>query len=353
MNKLEFSVPYNNDPETLTEIFKRKELNGNRIREIYLCGPQEFAGSGRISPGVEIKDFADAIHRIHSEGIRVNLLLNSICEGSDWYAPGVLNGTMNYLKQAFEEYGVEAVTIANPLYIREVRKRFPQIEICASVLGDVDSIHKAIIFKKAGADVITPDVNINRNLKLLQKIKERTGAELKLMVNEGCLFKCPFRKFHFNYISHKSRNPGKGGIKSEDNVFSLNCIQLTKSDPSQVLKSGWLRPEDAEKYGEISTFFKLVGRSSSRSMIVRSLEAYMRQSWDGDLIELMAGNLYSYGMSYLVHLDNKSLDMAGFFEKVTTCDRECLDCDYCEQLTARLLKRGVFTPSKMKDMGMQ
>jgi len=353
MSALEFSVPYNNDPETLTEILKRKESNGNRIREIYLSGPQEFAGSGRISQSLDFKDFTEIVTRIHKEGIRVNLLLNSICEGGDWYASGVLSGTMDYLKRVFDDHGVEAVTISNPLYIREVRKRFPQVEICASVLGDIDCIHKAITYKKAGVDVITVDVNINRNLKLLKKIKERTGTELKLMVNEGCLFKCPFRKFHFNYIAHKSRNPGKGEVKGEDNVFSLNCIQLTKSDPSQLLKSGWIRPEDIARYGEISTFFKLVGRTSSRSMIVRSLEAYMQQRWDGDLIELMAGNLYSYGMSYLMHLDNRSLDAVGFFEKVTACDQECLDCDFCERLTEQLIKRGVFTPEKMKDLGMQ
>jgi len=353
MTALEFSVPYNNDPETLTEIFKWKECNGNRIREIYLSGPQEYAGSGRISPALTFHGFEDAVKRIHREGIRVNLLLNSICEGSDWYAPDVLNGTMDYLKRVFEDHGVEAVTIANPMYIREVRRRFPQVEICASVLADIDCLHKAVIFKKAGADTITPDVNINRNLKLLSTIRGRTGLELKLMVNEGCLFKCPFRKFHFNYISHKSRNPGSQRTKGEDNVFSLNCIQLTKSDPSQLLKSGWIRPEDTAKYAHISTFFKLVGRTSSRTMICRFLEAYMKQSWDGDLLELMAGNLYSYGMSYLTHLDNRSLETAGFFEKVTSCDRECIDCDFCNRLIEQLMQRGVFTPAKMKDLGLK
>jgi collagenase-like PrtC family protease len=353
MGALEFSVPYNNDPETLTEIFKFKEYNGNHIREIYLSGPQEYAGSGRISPAQSLDDFADAVNRIHQEGIRVNLLLNSVCEGSDWYSSNVLNRTMDYLKRVFEDYGVEAITIANPMYIREVRRRFPQVEICASVLGDIDCIDKAIIYRKAGADAITPDVNINRNLRLLKKIREKTGLEIKLMVNEGCLYKCPFRKFHFNYISHKSRNPGADGTKGEDNVFSLNCIQVTKSDPAQLLKSGWIRPEDLERYGEISTFFKLVGRTSSIRMICRSLEAYMQQAWDGDLLELMAGNLYSYGMSYLMHLDNRSLDAVGFFEKVTTCDHECIDCDFCPQLAVKLLKRGVFTPEKIKDMGLQ
>ncbi|HSW38608.1 MAG TPA: hypothetical protein VLL97_03865 [Acidobacteriota bacterium] len=351
---LEFSVPYNNDPETLEALFRVKEQNGNRIREIYLSGPQEYSGAGRIAPEMEFGGFVEVADRIHREGIRVNLLLNSVCEGSDWYSPGVLGATMDYLTRAHQDHGVEAVTIANPLYVREVRKRFPDLEICASVLGDIDCVSKAVIFRKAGADVITPDVNINRDLALLKRIKEVTGAELKLMVNEGCLFRCPFRKFHFNYISHKSKNPEiKHQTKAEDNVFSINCIQLAKKDRSQFLKSGWIRPEDAGKYAETSRYFKLVGRTSSKSMVLRSVEAYMKERWDGDLLELMAGNLYSAGMSGLMHLDNSSLGEVGFFEKVTSCDKECSSCDYCDVLIEKILQQGVFTSGKMTDLGMQ
>jgi collagenase-like PrtC family protease len=353
MSHLEFSVPYNSDPETLPEIFKLKSLNGNAIREIYLSGPQEFSGSGRIAPELDFGDFSRIVDSIHKEGIRVNLLLNSVCEGSDWYSPSVLNATMAYLKKVHEDHGIAAVTIANPLYIREVRRRFPHIEITASVLGDIDCVQKAVIFKKAGADVITPDVEINRDLSLLKKIKEKTGAEIKLMVNEGCLFQCAFRKFHFNYIAHKSRKPGAGnGVKSEDNVFSLNCIQLSKTDPSQILKSCWIRPEDARRYGDISGYFKIVGRTSSKTMLLRAVNAYMNESWDGDLLELMAGNLYSVAMSHLMHLNNKSLDELGFFDRVTSCDQECSECEFCRALAEKLIKRGVFTPSKLADLGL-
>jgi len=352
MSGIEFSVPYNNDPATLESVFQLKEQNGNRIREIYLSGPQEYAGSGRIASELGFGEFVRVVDSIHRQGIRVNLLLNSICEGSDWYSPAVLSSTMNYLKRVHEEHGVEALTIANPLYIREIKKRFPQIEVCASVLSDIDCVQKAVIFKKAGADVITPDVDINRDLNLLKRIKEKTGAEIKLMVNEGCLFKCAFRKFHFNYISHKSRKPEKG-MRAEDNVFSLNCIQLSKSDPSQILKSGWIRPEDMRQYSEITGYFKLVGRTSSKTMILRCVEAYMNENWNGDLLELMAGNLYSIGMSQLMHLDNKTLDQIGFFDKVASCSKECSECDYCSAVVAKLIKRGVFTPEKIKDLGLQ
>ena len=354
MGLLEFSVPYNNDPETLAEIFRLKNKTKNSLREIYMSGPQEYSGSGRIAPQLDFSEFAAVVDKIHSEGIRVNLLLNSVCEGSEWYSGEVLKSTMDYVERVHKNHGVEAVTIANPLYIREVRRRFPDLEICASVLGDIDCVQKAVIFKKAGADVITPDVNINRDLDLLKKIKEVARAKIKLMANEGCLFRCAFRKFHFNYISHKSRKPDGGkGPKAEDNVFSLNCIQQSKSDPSQILKSCWIRPEDAQKYGQITNYFKLVGRTSSKSMLLRSVEAYLTESWEGDLLELMAGNLYSLAMSQLMHLDNKSLDAVGFFETVTSCDKECSNCAYCSELIDRLIKRGVFTPAKMADLGLK
>jgi collagenase-like PrtC family protease len=354
LGALEFSIPYNNDPETLTEIFQLKEFNGNRIREIYLSGPQEFSGAGRIAPEMDFRNFEDVVKRIHREEIRVNLLLNSICEGSDWYSPGILKTTMEYLRRVHEELGVEAVTVANPLYIREIRRRFPKIEICASVLGDIDCVSKAEIFAKAGADTITPDVNINRDLKLLQRIKEVVGVKIKLMVNEGCLFRCAFRKFHFNYISHKSRKPEmSGGNKPEDNVFSLNCLQLTKTDPSQILKAGWIRPEDARKYEPITGYFKIVGRTSSKSMVLRALKAYMEESWDGDLLELMAGNLYSAGMSHLLHVHNKRLDPIGFFNQVTSCDKECSSCSYCDRVIEQVLQSGVFTSEKMSDLGLK
>jgi hypothetical protein len=60
------------------------------------------------------------------------------------------------------------------------------------------------------------------------------------MVNEGCLFKCPFRKFHFNYISHKSRNPGVDGTRGEDNVFSAFCLAKPAGSTGTVNATVWL-----------------------------------------------------------------------------------------------------------------
>ena len=174
------------------------------------------------------------------------------------------------------------------------------------------------------------------------------------MLNEGCLFHCPFRKFHFNYISHRSHYPDEETKQQgEKNVFSLNCIQVSRKDYSQILKSCWIRPEDTRKYIGVSNFFKIVGRTSSRSMVIRSAKAYLNESWNGDLLELMAGNLYSLAMTYLINLDNKSLDKYNFFEKTTTCNEDCDSCGYCQALAKKLVRTGIPTRTKLEDAGMQ
>jgi collagenase-like PrtC family protease len=350
MENLELSVPYNSDTEILPELFKLKRVGNNIIREIYLCGPQEYSGSGRVMPEINLDEFTEIVDKIHKEGIRVNLILNSTCEGTDWYSTKVVNSTMDYLRQVHEEHGVEAVTIANPLYISMVRERFPDIEICASVLGDIDCVQRAVIYKKAGADVITPDVNINRDLKLLKEIKEVTGAELKLMVNEGCLYKCPFRKFHFNATSHASKEVSKVGLDVSFVDFFGVCNQVIGEDHSQILKSCWVRPEDTGKYGEITSFFKIVGRNYVGSRVTRATKAYLEESWGGDLLDILCASIGKFSLNYGAYLYNKVLDERKFFEKVTACGHRCGQCSYCANLADELIELGVYTIEKTEDI---
>jgi len=351
MNNLEFSVPYNGELDTLTELFRLKNTGNNKIREIYLSGPQEYSGAGRAGSvrtikKIDLNQFLEIVDRIHTEGLRVNLVLNSTCEGSEWYSPNILNKTLDYIRLVHMEHGVEAVTIANPLIIKEVRKRCPDIEICASVLADIDCVQRAVIYSQAGANVITPDVNINRDLNLLKSIKDATHAEIRLMVNEGCLYKCPFRKFHFNYISHKSKE-----MQIEDSTFSNTCFKITASDHSQILKSCWIRPEDTKKYREITKYFKIVGRSIPGSKVIRTVKAYMIENWDGDLFDIMCSNLSNYGLQVGASLNNKSLDGYKFFEHITSCDRNCNQCNYCRDLAEKLVKIGEYTKGELEDLG--
>lgn len=123
---LDFSMPYNNDLKTLEELFKLQGLGGNRISEIYLSGPQEYSGSGRIMPRTNMDRFLKVVGLIHSNGIKVNLVLNTTCQGADWYSSAKKNSLLSYLKMMHREHGIEAVTIANPIYIGLVKQSLPE-----------------------------------------------------------------------------------------------------------------------------------------------------------------------------------------------------------------------------------
>jgi collagenase-like PrtC family protease len=248
-----------------------------------------------------------------------------------------------------QKHGVEGLTIANPLYISEVKKNFPDLEISASVLDDIDCAHKAKMYSELGADIITPDGDVNRDLETLRKMKKAANAEFKLMLNDGCLYKCPFRRFHFNYISHKSVELGP----VEQDIFTEKCGLVSLQDRSQILKSGWIRPEDMEHYTDITHFFKIVGRTHPKSMVIRTVRAYMNQIWEGDLLDIVSGSLYGIGIDFGAHLDNVSLTQAHFFEKITSCDRNCESCGFCAELAGKLVSFKVVTRGKLEDLGLK
>jgi collagenase-like PrtC family protease len=350
MPGLEFSVPYNASLpeasgrlEVLEEVFKLKNVGNNKIREIYLSAPQEYSGSGRIAPKTEFTEFLEAVNRIHREGIRVNLTMNPTCEGTDWYSPSFFNKTIEFLKKVHGEYGIEAVTLANPIYIKEIKDMFPNLEVGASVLGDIDCVQRAVFYNKLGADVIVPDVNINRNISLLKKIKKACNAEIKLMVNEGCLYKCPFRKFHFNFISHASK------VSNGTDYFVYYCHKFIKEDLSQILKSGWIRPEDLKEYEEVTKYFKIVGRLLPKSKTIRTDRAYLEERWNGDLLDIMCSSIGAFSMMYGASLDNRILDECEFFRKVTSCEQNCSECNYCKELAKKIIRLGHLTKERIED----
>jgi collagenase-like PrtC family protease len=350
MPGLIFSVPYNDDFDTLTGLFELGETGGNRISEVYLSGPQEYCGSGRLTPETSMEQFLAVVERIHGAGLRANLVLNSTCEGAEWYSHKAVDATLAYISEAHERHGVEAVTMANPLYIKAARKRFPRLEISASVLSNIDCVQRAVIYREAGADTITPDANINRNLELLADIKEATGARLKLLANEGCLYKCPFRQFHFNAKSHASKDVAKQTDVSFADFFGVGT-DVIRGDLAQLLRSPWIRPEDLKAYAGITDCFKLVCRSQRRSFVLRAARAYLQESWGGDMLDLLSGCAKRFSMNAGAYLDNRKLGESKFFETVTRCDGRCQECGFCGELAEELIAVDVFTPEKAEDGG--
>lgn len=361
MGELEFSVPYNGDAALLDKIFALKKRNGASIKEVFLSGPAEYCASGRVAYNGKLDSFSRMIDRIHHEGIRVNLIMNSTCEGAEWYSDAMAEYLESFLGYMVGKLGIESITLANPIIMKEIHDLTPEVELCASVLGDIDCVERAKYFKLVGASVVTPDVSINRNVSLLKQIKDETGLSLKIMVNEGCLYKCPLRKFHFNAISHIGMNSSMvgRGISREtfkaqvDQVagktFFLSCNSILSADPSQVLKSGWIRPEDLRLYDSVSSWFKISGRTVATGAVERMIQAYMDESYTGDLMDIMDSSLRMLSLSRGVSVDNTKLGEAEFARHVMGCSHDCVSCGFCDNLAKNLVVFDNFTEEKQAD----
>ena len=216
-------------------------------------------------------EFEEIVGKIHGAGVCANLVMNTTCEGVESVTrPGrscacatTSSGPSSVWAWTLSPWRTPCTSGLSATGSRPSR-------ICASVLSDVDCAERAKAVVAAGATVITPDVNINRDLETLEAIR-REGAKLKIMVNEGCLYKCPWRKFHFNAVSHIGKNAGRVGVSIFPEDFVAQCTQVAyelffdrcnaqeAGEPAALLKSGWIRPEDLPRYEGVSTYFKILG----------------------------------------------------------------------------------------------
>jgi len=326
-----FSIPYNNNIETLKIIESKFEdrPNGNKIENIYLSAPQEYFGSGRIVKGIDLKHLKEVISFCKKVNCGVNVVFNSTCEDVEWYSSRFVSKTLFIVKK-LNELGVNTITLANPLFIKKVREKIKNIEIVASAFCDIDSLERAKYYENLGASEIVPN-GINRDFKTLETIKSSTDLKIRLMVNEGCLWQCPYRIAHTNYTSHASRK----GTDILD-FPSMACVYERVKDPVVLLKSEWIRPEDLKFYKKITTKFKIVGRTMSSEWINNVVGFYLNESFDGNLLEILESATPVYLKIKPTVIDNKQLN--GFLEKVINCKRNCTECDYCDEMSKKVIK---------------
>jgi collagenase-like PrtC family protease len=337
MPGFKFAVPYNNDFSLLEELVKIKKFNGNEIDEIYLPCPQEFFGSGRVVSKLTKEDVIKVIRFCKEHEIRVNMAINSTCEGLKEYTPLYVSRLLKLIKEFHKTHGLDSVIIANPLLIRKVKKEIPTIEVITSAFSEIDCLNRAIFFARFGADTLTLN-GLNRDLETLKEIKENTNAKIRLMVNEGCIWKCPFRVFHNNYTSHASKEE-----RPPIDFCGQSCIGLRKYYPFLILTSDWILPQWLKYYKKITLYFKIVGRTMPREWIVKRTIDYMKENYEGNLLELVESALPPFVREFKWNIPAKYFDEK-FFKKVTSCNKNCFSCKYCIELMEKILKEQGINP---------
>jgi hypothetical protein len=185
--------------------------------------------------------------------------------------------------------GVRRLTVSTPFLLEFIKRRFPDFRVKVGIYAQVDTPRRARFWEGLGADAITVEsFSINRNFSRLAAIRQAVTCDLQLIVNHACLLNCPLQAYHQNGFAHGSDN---GNTLFIDYCL-LRCSRLRLTDPSQFIKSTWIRPEDLHYYEEMGyTTFKLLERGIPSAELLRRVKAYSERRFDGNLAEL----LLSYG----------------------------------------------------------
>jgi len=290
------------------------------IYSIYMAGSPDYIGTGRVNLGhAGLEEVARHTEYCHSNDVKIEMVLNSSCMGGQQ----LTTEGYNLIHWNLEDIGVDTVVVADPYLIEMIASEF-NIPVVVSVLAFVDSPQKAEFFEQLGASSIVVDSNVNRHFDVLEAIRDAVDCELKLLVNEGCLYRCPFRYAHFNFFSHVNGPPPRPNV--QDDYYYHKCLTLRINDPSLILKSPFIRPEDLKEYAHITDVFKIGGRSHFINWILNCVNAYAAESYDGNLMDLMD---CPKDLVDLFNIPNKALD--GAIEQWKKHSTVCHTCGYCQR----------------------
>jgi len=277
------------------------------VSAVYGKLDSDIIGGGRpsyILPKVSKKQIQEHIRCCHKEGIRFNYLLNALCLSNDEVSKKA-HKMMNFIEELIS-WGVDEVTVANMVLLRLIRRHFPDLPISLSMFQGVDTLPAFKRMEEEGIQEITLHFSATRNFPLLRSLVENSRKEtrIRLVSNNTCLKDCIDNRNHGFFNSHNSQSSlGKPAFRVDP--FRLGCDYIKLKNPVTFISSPWIRPEDVPLYEELGQgkiVLKLTDRSCPTDWLINMVQAYSRQKYDGNLMDLL-----NYpGNQTVVNIDRKA-----------------------------------------------
>jgi collagenase-like PrtC family protease len=338
-----------------------EELQGTCVEEVYGKLPSDVIGGVRpafLLPQINREEAEQHIKITHEKGIRFNYLINTMCLNNVHYSRDGYRAMVELLEW-IGDVGVDVVTVGFPYMIKLVQEVLPGMKIKASSVCRINSVSRAKQYEDFGVDEIIIDENINRDFDTLQAIRKALDIEQEIIANPCCLHDCPHQLEHVAHDGHASQD------HSMDNYCYLqfpyyNCTMKKFTEPVEIIKARWIRPEDLEVYEALGfNKFKIVERFKRTDVLASTVAAYEQRHFDGNLIDILTltnpdvylkpdteyfnkpehvnvpmitqvGGLMDFAFRDFIYIDNKKLDgFIEFFQKNGSCrDRDCGQCGY-------------------------
>jgi len=343
-------VPTNWDPDLILPLSKLEA-------DVQLYGvlPTSMIGSGGSGPDnvrmVE-NQAEEYIEQAHSAGLKFDYLLNAPSMSNMEWDENTHQELLMHLDW-ISSVGADSVTVTIPYLIELIKRQFPHLKIRVSTIAHVNSVARAKSVESLGADSITLDINVNRDFTLLKAIRKAVSCELTVLMNNLCLYQCPYEYYHHDGLGHASQSYNSlSGYYVDYCVIRCSLDRLC--DISQIIKCRWVRPEDIHVYEEIGMdMFKISGRSMSAERILQAATAYSSRHYQGNLYDIL--NIITPKIGFInsalpgvqnnviepppkFYIDNQALEgFMDFFGK-QDCLSGCSQCNYCQRIANKVIQ---------------
>lgn len=315
--------------------------NRGRLASVHFALPSASLADARV-PGFTAP-LAGTVRALHLlPGVKKYVLINGAFHHPDVYTDrSFLRGLIADLEMLIEQIDLTGVVYVDHYLLTVLSRTAPDL---AAVLEAVPSINTELdapeaifsAFEYISATrfrlpaAIVPDRTMNRDLAGLTRLAAAVRRHfpclrIRLLANEGCLYRCPFRRAHAGHIALSRFLPEASTTFRTNNT--LGCSDYYFHSPESLLKSPFIRPEDVSLYNDVGDGIKLCGRTREPTIVRRILESYFSGKYEGNLLEIMDS---MEPLADVMKLDNGRLP-ADFARTTATCSKLCFECGYCRR----------------------
>jgi collagenase-like PrtC family protease len=336
---MKFAVGYQLPEEDEEPITKVVADYRDLIEEVYFpwldmpSGRSPMASSSGYTEETAQERLMDDLRVFRGMGIKLDVLFNANCYGGASLSQSLADQVCSIVGRLVESVGLEVVTTTSLMIARTIRRRFPQVDVRASVNMRLGTV-KAMEYVADFFDSFYLHREFNRDFGRIREIKEWTDANgkgLHLLVNSGCMSYCSGQTFHDNLVAHEAEIAETLNVSGWNPSLCWNYY-ADRSHWVSLLQNSWIRPEDLHHYEGWFSVGKLATRMHSNPRKV--LHAYCERRYRGNLLDL-----FEPGHGPLIApfiLDNSRFP-EDWFERTTECGKRCHQCRYCTEVLGQVL----------------
>ena len=266
-------------------------------------------------------------------GKRLDLVLNGNCYGQYAISERLANNVCSILDYLNDLVGIDIVTTASPAIAHIVKRKYPDIEVRASVNMRIGTV-KGMEYMAEYFDSFHIQRDYNRDLSHIAQLREwadRAGKKLIILANSGCLSFCSGQTFHDNLVAHESEICEVHNLKD---FTPYACWRLFKNKENwhYFLENTWIRPEDLHHYDSLVDTVKLATRMHDHPELV--IDAYAKRKYYGNLADLFEPG---FGMAFAPYIVDNQRFPKDWFDTVLNCNKQCHTCGYCKNVMDQVL----------------